>query len=243
MIRKILVNRILFVIVPVFVFTIIYFRYKLGLDGFKIDLLDIFIFLIIIGIHWSVSSIKKVLKLRSIRNNKMVEGMTKISNVSKINYPYRASFVEYDVIITHQELEIYRGKKIHFTVNKSKRVLKFNSLFFKRNIFLDDIKFLLLEYHLFHEYTFRGWMSRGQFDNLKYQNTISIVLNSGQIVEVFSGSLEESVYESNLTKLTENPYGELPEEQTKNYLGIGERAVNLLCQELNLKYLIIEYPK
>lgn len=243
MIREILLNRILFVIVPVVFFMTIYVRYKLGLDGFRIEFLDIFILFTIIGSYWSVSSIKRVLKLRAIRNRKIVEGLTITPNLSKINYPCRTSFFEYDIITTSKDFEIYREKKTYVEVNKSKKSIKINLFLCKRTFLMNDIKFLLLEYHRFHEYTFKGWISRGQLDNFKYQNAISIVLHSGRIVELISGSLEESVYKNDLRELTNNPYGHLPKDQAKNYLGIGERTVSLLCNELKLGYVVIDYSK
>ncbi|EPR70853.1 hypothetical protein ADICYQ_0849 [Cyclobacterium qasimii M12-11B] len=62
-------------------------------------------------------------------------------------------------------------------------------------------------------------------------------------MELISGSLEESVYKSDLRELTENPYGHLPKQKVKNYSGIGEKTVNLLSSELDLKYLIIDYSQ
>lgn len=243
MIRKILINRVLFVFVPVLIFMAIYFRHKLELDGFRFEFLDIFVFLIIIGIYFSVSSIKKVLKLKADRDKKILEGRTKEPKSNKIDFPFRTRFVEFDIDITSKEIEVFKGKRKYLTVNKSIEVIKFHSLLFERRINMNDVKFLLLEYHRFHEYTFMGWMSRGQLDNWKWLNTISIVLNSGKIVKLISGSLEESVYESDVRELTENPYGHLPKQKVKDYLGIGERIINLLCNELNLEYLIIDYSK
>jgi hypothetical protein len=243
MIRKILINRILFVILPVLIFITIYFLHKTELDEFKLEFLDMFIFLIIIGIYFSISSIKKALKLKDFRDKIIFEGRTKYPKIMKIDFPFRTRFVEFGIDIGSKEIEVFKGKRKYLTVNKSSEILRFHSFLFKRKIEINDVKFLLLEYHHFYEYTFKGWMSRGQFDNWKWSNTISIVLNSGKIVELISGSLEESVYKSDLRELTENPYGHLPKQKVKNYSGIGEKTVNLLSSELDLKYLIIDYSQ
>jgi hypothetical protein len=197
----------------------------------------------IIGIYFSVSSIKKILKLKAFRDNIISEGRTKEPKITKMDFPFRTKFVEFDIDISSKEIEVFKGRRKFLTINKSSEILKFHSFLFKRKIEINDVKFLLLEYHHFYEYTFNGWMSRGQFDNWKWLNTISIVLNSGKIVELISGSLEESAYKSDFNELTENPFGHLPKQKVKNYLGIGEKTVNLLSGELNLKYLIIDYPQ
>lgn len=243
MIRRILINRILFVILPVLIFITIYFLHKTKLDELKLEFLDLLIFLIIIGIYISISSIKKVLKLKDVRDKIIFEGRTNQPKILKIDFPFRTRFVEFDIDIGGKEIEVFKGKRKYLTFNKSSEILRFHSFLFKRKIEINDVKFLLLEYHHFYEYTFNGWMSRGQCDNWKWLNTISIVLNSGKIVELISGSLEESVYKSDLRELTENPYGHLPKHKVKNYSSIGERTMSLLSSELNLKYLIIDYSE
>lgn len=221
----------------------VYFSHKLGLERFRFEFLDIFVFLIIIGIYFSVSSIKKVLKLKAFRDNLIFEGSTKEPKITKIDFPFRTRFVEFEIDITSKKIEIFKGKQKCLTVNKSNEILKLHPFLFERKIERKEVKFLLLEYHRYHEYTFLGWISRGDLDNWKWLNTISIVLNSGKIVEIMSGSLEESHYITDMRELTKNPYGHLPQQKVKNYSGIGERAINLLSSEMNLEYLNIDYSQ
>lgn len=221
----------------------LYFIHKIGIERFSFEFLDIFVFLMIIGIYFSVSSIKKVLKLKAVQNKLIFEERIKEPKIIKNDFPFRSRFVEFDIDVTSKNIEILKGNRIIMTFNKSNGILKFHSFLFKRKIEINDVKFLLLEYHHFYEYTFNGWMSRGQFDNWKWLNSISIVLKSGKIVELISGSLEEPVYETDIRELTRNPYGHLPPQKTKKYSGIGERTINLLSSEFNLGYLIIDYSQ
>ena len=220
-----------------------YFIHKLGLERFRFEFLDIFILLMIIGIYSSVTSIKKVLKLKAFRDNVISEGRIKEPKINKIDFPFRTRFVEFEIDITSKKIEIFKGKQKSLTVNKSNGILKLHSFIFERKIERNEVKFLLLEYHRYHEYTFLGWISRGDLDNWKWLNTISIVLNSGKIVEIMSGSLEESHYLTDMMELTKNTYGHLPRQKVKNYTGIGGRAINLLSSAMNLKYLIIDYSQ
>ena len=88
----------------------IYFSHKLGLERFRFEFLDIFVFLIIIGSYYSVSSIKKVLKLKNTRDIIISKGKTKEPKITKIYFPSRTRFVEFDIGITSKNIEIFKGK-------------------------------------------------------------------------------------------------------------------------------------
>lgn len=241
MFKVLLVNRIVFVLFPMLLVLWIYLLAKIQSGKFGIEFIDVLLILCLYGLFRSYKLIKNALALRRLRN-KIIRTKDHLQyKAQPINYPTRVRLVEFEIYFSDKKIEIFRDRKPFIDIDKAKGCFEFLTGLFREKIKLVDVDFILLEYHRYKEYTFKGLISRGDLDNLRWQVYVSVILKTGRVFKLFGGSIEESIYEIEIVELVSELRDSDKRVEMKDYIGIGERVVEALSNDLKLGYITLDY--
>ena len=233
-IKRKLRHRIIFGLLPIFIFLGIYFYFNESILSMFPDkpylilvilLLALFILLVDIGNHWK--------RLKS-RNRKLLSPELK-EVPDEIEFPTRFNFLDKTVTVDDNILDLKSNNSLVLHLNKKKEFMEIHKEFKNKRVGFNDVEYIFLEYDQYQSYMPRFWIgiTPGQ-DKTIYKNSVCAKLKNGKEIRLLEANLKDSDMEVNEEYFLKGEYKE------RTYLYHGEKLVRLISLYTNKKYLVID---
>jgi hypothetical protein len=242
MLNKIIINRILFSVIPfltIFFFFVFARIQSISKPLQPYEYFVIFV-LIILGIFLYIE-LKYILQM-SKKSRELLENIP--ANIIKYKPNQetqrgRIWFFNTQIHLNENNLDIFKSNILKLSFSNKTNILTIFKSFGKRKLNIEDIKFLLVEYNDFYLYTLKGFMTRGELDKNRWHYKISVVLDNGKFDTLLDANIDETFFEIN-TALVYNDF-ETKAPIENNYFEIGNKIAMIIASSLRKDFLIIDY--
>lgn len=232
-IKKILINRIIFGLIPLIVlFGLYIYTINLGISDFskKSGVIGLFFLLAIIILAMDFAKNLKKLKKR---NKALVSPkLEKVAEIADLNG--RMNFLNKSLNINENIIDISYENSLILHLNREKEQIELRKPWSKKNIKFNDIDYIFLEYNEYIMYAPRLWFGLSDgYDKTVWKNCVMLKMKAGTEVKLLEAKLHETNTEASEELRITGGY------ESKSYLSNGEKIIRLFSSYMNKKYLII----
>lgn len=224
-----LVNRIWSIYLP---FSLLLLYYTIRRLEYPFDkFYEIDLYLVLISVFLISAVVQTTFFLKRIRRRKAhLDNVKPVSSdlIEKHSYPERLSFLNVKLVINHNSMDVFDKLSFKLFAKKDEKTIEVKSNYTNQKHSFNDIDSILFEFDNISYYTLRS-----DWDKTIWVGSFSIVLKSKKIVHLFNLRSERD----HLKELGE--YKDI--DTNEYYYKIGLKILNILTNELNMKYSILDY--
>ncbi len=232
-IKKMLLNRIIFGVIPIFILFGSYIYYiDLNFSNFskRIDLIPVLFLLALFILTIDIIKVWKKLKKR----NELFISPEFEDAPEFVDANRRFSFLDKTISVNNDSIDIRFKDELVLYLNKEKKLLELKNILGKKIIYFNDIDYLFLEYNQYQMYAPQVWLGFStNNDKTIFKNSIIAKMKGGKELKIFDAKLHESDSEA-----TEE-YRITGDYKAKSYLSNGNQIIRLFSNYTNKKYFII----
>lgn len=176
-----------------------------------------------------IRHINKVIERKKVLQNAGLEEVP-----TDMDFPRKLNFLDKRISINDKSFDISFKNNLILHLSKDKKQIEIKTLFGKKYLSFNDIRFLFLEYNQYEKDTIiELFSSDGLYDKNIWNNSVMAMLNNGKQIKLFEAKLEET----NAERLVDYQISGKYEE--KSYLVNGKRVIQLFSQFTDKKYLVL----